>query len=104
MTGLFVKKFHVAVLDSDQGTFNGAVSSLKAICNHKVVVKTFSNSRALFQAINLEQATNHPFDMAVVSPNQLAEKMVLKQSNPDLRVVVCKDAQTLRDETLKLLL
>jgi hypothetical protein len=95
MTGLLVKKYHVAVFSSDDGFVTQVVSALKEWYNNQVVIKTYGDTHEFFEAINVNKAKKQPFDCAVLAPRNDAEKMVLRQSNPNLRVIVCKDAQNI---------
>jgi hypothetical protein len=104
MTGLFIKKYHVAVLDNNNEFVSTIVNSLKSWYNDKIVVETYKNAHDMFEAVNINEIRNNPFDLAVLTPAQYAEKMVLKQSNPDLKVILCKDPQALKFETVKALL
>ena len=99
MTGLLVKKYHVAVLaNGDNGLVRQIIDSLYKWYNNRIVIKTYNDSHALFEAVNVNKARNRPFDCAVLPPKQDAEKMVLQRSNPALKVIVCKDAQSLKAE------
>jgi len=105
MTGLLIKKYHIAILDHDNDGFvTRVVGALKTWYSNKVVIKTYYDTRSMFEAVNVNRAKNRPFDMAVFSPEQMAERMILQRTNPNLKVVVCRDEQTLRSEASKVLL
>jgi hypothetical protein len=105
MTGLLLKKYHVAILDNDNNGFvKRVVGALKEWYSHKIVIKTYSNCHAMFEDVNLQKAKNHPFDMAVVSSELIAERLVLQRVNPNMRVVVCDDEDTFKKEASKVLL
>lgn len=105
MTGLLVKKYHIAILDNDNNGFvTKVVEALKTWYSNKVVIKTYTNSRAMFEAVNLQKAKNNPFDLAVVSSELMAERLVLQRVNPKMKVVVCDDAKTFKAEASKVLL
>lgn len=105
MTGLLTKKYHVAILDNEQNGFVPIiVGALKSWYHNKVIIKTYTNTRQMFEAVNLNKAINKPFDMAVLSPNKEAEQLVLKRVNPDMKVVICKDAYSLHTEASKVML
>lgn len=105
MTGLLTKKYHVAILENTEGGFvSRVVDALQEWYKNKIVIKTYSDTREMFEAVNLNKAKNKPFDMAVISPELMAERMVLQRANPQLKVVVCKDHNTFRTETSKVLL
>ena len=105
MTGLLIKKYHVAVLtDENEGFVSQIIESLRKWYNDRVVIKTYSDTYALFEALSVQQARNKPFDCAVLNTNQMAEKMVLQRSNPSLKVILCQDAKTLKAEASKVML
>lgn len=103
MTGLLIKKYHVAILNNESDFVSKMVGALKQWSN-KVVIKTYADSHSMFEAVNVNKAKNKPFDMAVVSPNQIAERFVLQRANPLLKVVVCDDEKTFHQEVSKALL
>lgn len=105
MTGLLVKKYHIAILDNDNNGFvTKVVGALKTWYSNKVVIKTYSDTQAMFEAVNLNKAKNNPFDLAVVSSELMAERLVLQRVNPMMKVVVCDDEQTFKKEASKVLL
>lgn len=105
MTGLIIKKYHVAVLNTDtDAVVEKMVAALKEWYHNRVVIETYKDTYAMFEAVNVNKARNKPFDVALVSPNDIAEKMVLQRSNPSLKVLVCQDAKTFKSEASKLLL
>lgn len=98
MTGLLVKKYHVAVFSSDDSFVNQVVTALKKWYDNQVVIKTYDDTYAFFEAVNVNKAKKQPFDCAVLAPRNDAEKLVLRQSNPNLRVIVCKDTHNVPAE------
>jgi hypothetical protein len=105
MTGLLVKKYHVAVLASANDNFmSQVIASLQQWYNDRVVIKAYSDTYSLFEAVSVNKAKNKPFDCAVLNPRQMAEKMVLQRSNPLLKVIVCEDTKQLRQEASKVML
>ena len=95
MTGLIVKKYHVAVCSQDNNFVNQVVNAFRQWYNDQVVIKTYGDSHDLFEAISLNKSNNKPFDCAVLAPRRDAEKMVLQQSNPNLKVIVCQSTQNI---------
>ena len=93
MTGLIVKKYHIAVLDEDGTFLTRAITTLKTWYDNKIVVKTYSNSRQMFEDISINKAKNRPFDAAVLSSKDAPVSMVLKQTDPSLKILMCKDEQ-----------
>jgi len=104
MAGLLSKKYHIAILDNDDGFVARMVESLKSWYSNKIVIQTYQDTHSMFEAVNVKNARNKPFDLAVMSPDQMAERLILQRANPNLKVVVYHDEQTLKDETSKLLL
>lgn len=105
MTGLLTKKYHVAILDNtEEGFVSKVVGALQEWYKNRIVIKTYTDTRTMFEAVNLNKAKNKPFDMAVISPELMAERMVLQRANPQLKVVVCKDESSFKNETSKVLL
>jgi len=104
MTGLLMKKYHIAILDNDDGFVTKVVGALKLWYSNKIVIQTYRDTHSMFEAVSLNKAKNKPFDMAVVSPEQMAERLILQRANPALKVVCCEDEQTLKAATAKVLL
>jgi len=105
MTGLLSKKYHIAILDSDDDGFvTRVVDSLLMWYSNKVVIQTYRDTREMFEAVNLYRAKNKPFDIVFVKPEQMAERLVLQRANPLLKVLACKDAKTLKAAADKVLL
>jgi hypothetical protein len=104
MTGLFVKKYHVAVMDEDKTFASQVVSALKSLYNSRIVIETYSDSQQMFNAINDFKAKSCPFDLMVMSPNDIAEKMILQITDPKMPVLLCQDIKTLKVEASKFLL
>jgi hypothetical protein len=80
------------------------VGALKTWYHNRVVIKTYTDCHTLFEDVNLNKANNRPFDMAVVGSELMAERLVLQRVNPSMKVVVCDDVQTFKDEASKVLL
>lgn len=104
MTGLLFKKYHVAILDSDTAFVSKAMSLLKRLYNNKIVVKTYTDPHAMFMDMNSYMVKKCPFDLTILGPKEVAEKMILNQSNPDMKVLLCTDETILKHETSKLLI
>lgn len=105
MIGLLTRKYHIAILENGtEGFISRMEDALKSWYNNRIVIRTYSDSREMFEAVNINKAKNIPFDLAVLSPALQAEKMVLQQTNPSLKIVACYDENTLRLETSKVLL
>jgi hypothetical protein len=104
MTGLFVKKYHVAILEENQAFVSSMVSALKSWYNSRIVVETYSDSIKMFEGINNSKAKHRPFDLTVIGINCVAEKAILNQTEPKMPVLLCKDLTTLRKEASKFLL
>lgn len=104
MTGLFVKKYHIAVYDENEEFVNKIIATLKLWYNNKIVVESYTDSTSMFEAVNTSNAINKPFDLAIFSKNEIAEKLVLKHTCPSLPVLLCSDEKMLKLETSKLLL
>lgn len=104
MTGLLLKKYHVAVFNKDESFVKRIISALKSWYDNKIVVEAYTDSYSMFEAVNTFKIKNKPFDLAVFSSNEYAEKMVLKQTSPNLQVLLCKDEATLKKETSRILL
>jgi len=104
MTGLLVKKYHIAILNTESDFVSKMVETLKQWYNNKVVIRTYTDSYSMFEAVNVNKAKNKPFDMAVIGPSQLAERLVLQRANPSLKIVVCSDETSLHREVSKVLL
>jgi hypothetical protein len=104
MIGVIFKKYHIAVLDDDINFITKMVSALKLWYDDKVVIESFDNPRDMFEAVHISEVNHKPFDFAVLSPNEEMEKLVLRQSNPSLKVILCKDENSLKSETSKIFL
>lgn len=104
MTGLFKKKYHIAILDKNGGFIKTVKDSLLDLYRNKVVVQTYDDSDLLFKDMNINKVKNNPFDLAILSPAEFAEQMVLKHSHPKLKILMCADVNGLKQETAKLLL
>lgn len=104
MTGLLVKKYHVAVFSPDTGFASQVVNALREWYNNQVVIKTYDDTHAFFEAVSVNKANKHPFDCAVLAPRQEAERMVLRQSNPNLKVIVCKDTKNVHAQVCRAML
>lgn len=104
MTGVLKKKYHVAIMDNDKIFVTKVVNALKEWYNNRIVVRTFTNSSTMFEGINFCKANKCPFDLTVMNTQDLAEKMILKQTDPNMMVLLCKDVEGLKHETDKLVL
>jgi hypothetical protein len=104
MTGLLKQKYHVAILDDDENFIATAVSSLKSFYNKRIVIRTYKDSKSMFEAINSNKAKDCPFDLAVLSPREYAERPIIRHSKPEMKILVCNDCNKLQEETSKLLL
>lgn len=104
MTGLLIKKYHIAILDENQCFLARIVNSLKGWYNNKIVIKTYKNSESLIEAVNLNKAKNNPFDLTVLRRKEYAEKLILQRSNPNMTILVCDSCEDLKKITDKLLL
>lgn len=107
MTGLLRNKYNIAVLGNSRdndGLVSQIVSVLNKLYNHRIVINTYQDSYTLFEAVGVGNAKNKPVDLAVLTPGNDAEQMILKQSNPNLKVIICKDTSTLKDEASKAML
>ena len=58
----------------------------------------------MFEDINAGKSEGEPFDVAVLDPDQIPERLVLKQVNPLLKVVMCHDSNTAMTEVSNALL
>ena len=104
MTGLLKKKYYVAVLDKDEDFISKVMNTLKSWYNNRIIIKSYTDCHEMFAAVNLGKANKNPFDVAVLSPDEVAEKMVLRHSNPDMKIIVCKDECSLKEEAEKVML
>ena len=105
MTGLLIKKYHIAILDeSNNGFVTKVIGALKTWYSNRVIIEIYTNTHEMFEAVNLNKARNKPFDLAIVSSELLAERLVLQRANPKMKVIVCEDEQTFKQETSKVLL
>lgn len=103
MTGLFVKKYHIAVFGEDKNFVTNIMYSLKEWYSNKVVVESYTDSYKMFEAINISEMKNSPFDLAVFNMTGVAQKMILKQTNPAVKVFLCSNGDALKKETDKIL-
>jgi hypothetical protein len=105
MTGLFVKKYHVAIFDEDGSFVERITNVLKLWYNRRIVIESYTDSSSMFQAVNMCNAKNKPFDLAIFgSKDSKAKEMVLKHTCPNLPVVTFKDEAKLQKEASKFLL
>ena len=104
MTGLLNKKYHIAILDRNANILTEISTFLNLWYHGRVVVETYNDSYQMFEAVSVSKSKNKPFDIAIMSPEEVAEKMILKQTNPNLKVLTCTDANSLKTETSKILL
>lgn len=104
MTGLLLKKYHIAVFNEDEEFVQRILSSLKSWYENRIIVETYTDSYSMFEAVNTSKVKNRPFDLAIFNSDEYAGKMVLKQTSPSLQVLLCKDEASLKKETSKILL
>lgn len=105
MTGLFVKKYHVAIYDEDENFIERIASALKLWYDRRIVIESYTDSSRMFQAVNMCNAKNKPFDLAIFGSNESKVKeIILKHTCPNLPIVTFKDEAKLQKETSKFLL
>lgn len=105
MTGLFHKKYNIAVYGENQLFVKRIATTLKAWFQNKAVVHSYTDSHQMFLDLNIAKAKNCPFDMTVVeSKTGVEASFVLKHVDPSMEVVSYKDVATLKKETAKLCL
>lgn len=104
MTGLFVKKYHVAILEEDKAFVSQIVSAFKTWYSSRIVIETYADSAKMFEGINTSKAKRCPFDLTVMGKNDVVEKAILNHTDPKMPVLLCKDLTTLRQEASKFLL
>jgi len=106
MTGLLRNKYNVTVLGNRHNDrwVSQIVAALQQWYSNRVVVQTYPDSHTLFEAVGVGKVKNKPIDLAVLTPDRDAEKMVLKQSNPNLKVIICRDTAALKTEASKVML
>lgn len=105
MIGAFVKKYHVIIFDENEDFIEKITNILKLWYDKRIVIESYTNSSSMFNAINMCNATNKPFDLAIFgSENSKAKKMILKHTCPNLPTVTFNDEEKLQKETSKFLL
>lgn len=105
MTGLFVKKYHVAIFDEDESFIERISNALKSWYDRRIIIEIYTDSSSMFQAVNMCNAKNKPFDLAIFcSKNSKAKEMILKHTCPNLPIVTFKDEAKLQKEASKFLL
>lgn len=105
MTGLFVKKYHVAIFDENENFIERITNALKSWYSSRIVIETYTDSSSMFQAVNMCNAKNRPFDLAIFgSKDSKAKEMILKHTCPKLPIVTFKDEAKLQKEASKFLL
>ncbi len=102
MIGLFVKKYHIAILKRDESFLDKMIFVLKLWYRNRIVIEKFKCPRELFEAIHICEIKHKPFDIAILSPTEDIEKRILNKSNPKLKVVLCEDERTLKSEMCKI--
>ena len=87
MTGYFLnRKYHAAILNSG-GNVNTVIEMLNSLYNKNIVIEIYKDAKTLFEAINLSISINNPFDMAYLEEtDNLAEKLILKETVPSLKI------------------
>lgn len=105
MTGLFVKKYHVAIFDEDESFIERITNALKSWYDKRIVIESYTDSSSMFKAVNMSNAKNKPFDLAIFGSNDCkAKEMILKHTCPNLPIVTFKDETKLQKEASKFLL
>jgi len=102
MIGLFVKKYHIAILKEDESFLDKMMVALKSWYRNRVVIEGFKCPREMFEAIHISEIKHKPFDIAILSPAEDIEKRILNKSNPKLKVVLCEDERALKSEMCKI--
>jgi hypothetical protein len=106
MTGLFIRKYHVAIYDENEEFINRITDALKSWYDNRIVIESYNNSNHMFQAVNMSKAENRPFDLAIFSSNDISKtkQMILKHTCPNLPVVLFKNEEKLQIDASKFLL
>lgn len=106
MTGLFIKKYYVAIYDENEDSINRIINALKSWYDNRIVIESYDNPNNMFRAVNMSNAKNRPFDLAIFGSDDIfkAKQMILKYTCPDLPVVSFKDEEKLHREVSKFLL
>lgn len=106
MTGVFVKKYHVAIFDENEQFLKQISNSLKLWYNKRIVIETYSDPSCMFKAVNMNNAKNKPFDLAIFGSTDLTKvnRIILKHTCPDLPILMFKNDEKLQKETSKFLL
>lgn len=106
MTGLFFKKYHVAIYGENENFIKRISDALRLWYNNRVVIQVYTNSKHMFDDVNICSAKNNPFDLAIFGPDELckSKQMILKYSFPDLPTLLFKDEEELQKDTSKFLL
>lgn len=96
-------KYRIAVFDRDSNIINKIHHSLKVWFSNKIIIKTYTNSSSMFTDLNIAKAKSLPFDMAIVGPDEgVATQLVLKNTNPGMKIVKFKDEASLKKDTANL--
>lgn len=103
MTGLLHRKYNIAVLEENTVKMGIIIDLIKSWFGKRVVVKSYSDSKKLIRAINMNDAQNHPIDVAVLGPDEIAEKCLIQRYNPKTAVIVCDDYDTFKRDAYKIL-
>lgn len=102
MTGIFHRKYRVAVYDEDPNFIDKVVKFLKSWFRNKISVESYTDSHEMFININVAKAKNRPFDMTIVGPAEGKETtVILKNANPSMKIINYKDETTLKKDTAK---
>jgi hypothetical protein len=106
MTGLLIKKYHVAIYEENTHLVKRITDALKSWYDNRIVIESYNNPTHMFQAVNMCRAKNKPFDLAIFGSNEYfkSKQMVLKHTCPNLPIVMFKDEEKLQKETSKFLL
>jgi hypothetical protein len=102
MASSLFRKYHVAVVDSDPSYVKKVLQALKDLYSNKVVVQTYTEHSKMFLDINLAAANRRPFDLAIMKSEEKPTSMVLKRTNPSVKIVMCDNVQSLEQDTAKL--
>ena len=104
MTGVLLKKYHVAVMDEDPEFIQRMVKALKSWYDSRIVIEIYKDSAQMFEGINLSKAKKTPIDLTILGETDVAEKMVLQQTDPKMPVLLCHDEVCMKAQASKFLL
>lgn len=102
MTGIFIKKYHIAVLDeseNDSGFKQTITNFFKTeYTQTKVKIEKFSDTYEMFKSININESNNNPFDLIIMTQQQKIHELILHHSNPSVSVILFEDEKTLKKQ------